>query len=70
MENIKHGNHGKIKHTKILRRRIELLEYKYEINYRAGKLNAAADTLSRAYSATLFSTSLYDIHVNLCVIRA
>ena len=52
--------------SKILRWRIELLQYKYEIVYRAGKLNTAADTLSHAYSATLFSTSLYDIHANLC----
>ena len=59
-------NHGKIKNAKILRWRIELSQYQYEIIYRAGKLNAAADTLSRAYSALLFSSSLYDIHAGLC----
>ena len=58
-------NHGKIKHAKILRWRIEVSQYKYEIIYCAGKLNAAADTLSHTYSAPLFSTSLYDIHANL-----
>ena len=41
-------NHGKIKKAKILRWRIELSQYQYEIVYRAEKLNAAADTLSRA----------------------
>ena len=59
-------NHGKIKNAKILRWRIELSQYQYEIVYRAGKLNAAADTLSRTYSASLFCSSLYDIHAGLC----
>ena len=59
-------NHGKIKNAKILRWRIELSQYQYEIIYRAGKLNAAADTLSRAYSALLFCRSLYDTHASLC----
>ena len=59
-------NHGKIKNSKILRWRIELSQFKYEIVYRAGKLNAPADTLSRAYNATLHSSSLHEIHVGLC----
>ena len=37
-------NHGKIKNAKILRWRIELSQYQYEIVYRTGKLNSAADT--------------------------
>ena len=59
-------NHEKIKNAKILRWRIELSQYQYEIIYRAGKLNAAADTLSRAYSVSLFCSSLHDIHAGLC----
>ena len=60
-------NHGKIKNAKILRWRIELSQYQYEIIIcRAGKLHAAADTLSRAYSASLFCSSLYNIRAGLC----
>ena len=59
-------NLGKIKHAKILRWHISLSQYKYEIIHRFGKLNSATDSLSRAYSATLFSTSLYNIHANFC----
>ena len=59
-------NHGKIKNAKILRWRIELSQYQYEIIYRAGKLNAAADTLSRVYCANLSNSTLYDIHASLC----
>ena len=59
-------NHGKIKNAKILRWRIELSQYQYEIIYRPGKLNVAADTLSYAYFANLFSSSLYEVHAGLC----
>ena len=59
-------NRGKIKNAKILRWRIELSQYQYEIVYRAGKLNAAADTLSRAYCASLSFSTLYEIHAGLC----
>ena len=59
-------NCGKIKNAKILRWRIELSQYQYEIVYRAGKLNAAADTLSRAYCASLSFSTLYEIHAGLC----
>ena len=59
-------NHGKIKNAKILRWYVKLSQYHYEIVYRAEKLNAAADTLSRAYCARLFDSSLYDIHAGLC----
>ena len=59
-------NHGKIKNAKILRWRIELSQYQYEIIYRPGKLNGAADTLSRSYCANLFSSSLYEVHAGLC----
>ena len=59
-------NRGKIKNAEILRWRIELSQYQYEIVYRAGKLNAAADTLSRAYCASLSFSTLYEIHAGLC----
>ena len=59
-------NRGKIKNAKILRWQIELSQYQYEIVYRAGKLNAAADTLSRAYCASLSFSTLYEIHAGLC----
>ena len=59
-------NRGKIKNAKILRWRIELSQYQYEIVHRAGKLNAAADTLSRAYCASLSFSTLYEIHAGLC----
>ena len=59
-------NHSKIKNAKILRWRVELSLYHYKIVYCVGKLNAAADTLSRAYCARLFDSSLYDIHAGLC----
>ena len=59
-------NYGNIKISKILRWRVELSQYHYEIVYRAGKLNAVADTLSRASCARLFDSSLYDIHAGLC----
>ena len=38
----------------------------YEIVHRAGKINAAADALSRAYCANLSISTLYDIHAGLC----
>ena len=59
-------NRGKIKNAKILRWRIELSQYQYEIVYRAEKLNTAADTLSRAYCASLSFSTLYEIHAGLC----
>lgn len=58
--------HSKIKNDKILRWRIELSEYDYDIIYRAGKLNTAPDTFSRAYCASVTNNALYDIHAFLC----
>ena len=59
-------NHGKIKNAEILRCRIELSQYQYEIVYHAEKLNAAAYTLSSAYCASLSFSTLYDVHAGLC----
>ena len=58
--------HSKVKNDKILRWRLGLSQYDYDIVYRAGKYNSAPDTLSRACSAKTSTTSLYDIHAALC----
>ena len=61
-------NHGKLKNAKILRWRIELSQFDYEIVYRAGKFNIAPDTLSRAYcaSSSVSSDYLYNVRCVLC----
>ena len=63
------GSHSsKIKNEKIARWRLELMPYRYTIIYRAGKLNAAADALSRANylcSSSLLD-ELFELHSNLC----
>ena len=59
-------NHGKTKNAEILRCRIELSQYQYEIVYHAGKLNVAVYTLSCAYCASLFFFIFYDVHAGLC----
>jgi len=58
-------NYGKLKNDKILRWRIELSQFKYEIVYRAAKYNMAPNTLSRVYCASVSANSLYDIHCTL-----
>jgi len=58
---------SKIKNEKILRWRIDLMPYSFDISYRPGKLNSAVDALSRGYC--MFSTSqsgLRDLHSSLC----
>ena len=57
---------SKTKNAKIMRWRMDLAEYDYEIIYRAGKYNFAPDALSRTYCANLSSDSLNDIHASLC----
>ena len=57
---------GKANNEKIMRWHIELAQYTFDIIYRQGKLNAAPDTLSRAYCATTTSNELYRIHAALC----
>ena len=49
------SNHGKIKNDKILRWRIELSPYSFDIKYRPGKDNIAADTFSRAFCSSLIN---------------
>lgn len=64
MFDVKHF--GKVKNEKILRWRIELSCYHYDIIYRPGSENAAADTFSRMYCSSTSSRSLYELHVSLC----
>lgn len=59
---------SKIKNEKIQRWRLELSCFDYEIIYRPGKQNEAADAFSRQCSAVMDSTlkKLTDIHEKLC----
>ena len=59
-------SHTKIKNAKLLRWRIEGSQFEYDIVYRAGKFNTAADTMSRIYCANLNFLSLYEMHAGLC----
>jgi len=61
-----HKRHGKAKNDKIMRWRIKLAQYSYDIVYRQGKLNVAPDALSRAYCASTRENTLYAIHADLC----
>ena len=61
-----HKRHRKIKNNKILRCRLELAQYDYDIIYRAGKYNCVPDILSRSYVASMANTALYDIYASLC----
>lgn len=60
------SHHGKIKNDKIMRWRIELSCYSFDIEYRPGKNNVAPDTLSRATCASSACDSLYKLHDSLC----
>jgi len=59
-------NRGKIKNDEVLRWRMELHEFDFDIVYRSGKLNSAPDALSRVYCANMNGTTLHDIHASLC----
>jgi len=59
-------NRGKIKNDKVLRWRMELNEFDFDIVYRSGKLNSAPDALSRVYCASMNGTALHNIHSSLC----
>ena len=59
--------HGKIKNDKIMRWRVELSCYSYDIIYRPGRMNLAADALSRSTCASVEPTnSLSKLHDQLC----
>lgn len=66
MFNVRHSS--KIKNDKILRWRLDLSEYQYDIMYRPGVNNIPCDTLSRVCSAatSFVHNSLEDIHASLC----
>ena len=59
-------NRGKIKNEKILRWRINLASFSFDIQYRDGKENVAADTLTRTSCATLTDNKLLALHKSLC----
>lgn len=63
MFNTKHSS--KIKNEKILRWRLELACYSYDITYRPGKENKVADAFSRVCSAS-DGGKLFDLHKALC----
>jgi hypothetical protein len=57
---------GKIKNDKILRWRIEISAYSFDIKYRPGNQNVSADVLSRAFCAASYSSpSLEELHSSL-----
>lgn len=60
-------DHGsRIKNDKIMRWRLELTDYQYDIQYRPGKDNLSADALSRACSTSVNPASLEELHRSLC----
>ena len=63
-----YGKHrkSKIKNDKISRWRIELSQFKYEIKYRPGNENHAADTFSRIAAVNHPLSELRELHENLC----
>ena len=59
-------NRGKIRNEKILRWRINLASFSFDIQYRDGKENVAADTLTQTSCATLTDNKLLALHKSLC----
>ncbi|GFW53067.1 retrovirus-related Pol polyprotein from transposon 17.6 [Trichonephila clavipes] len=62
--NQRHGS--KIKNEKLIRWRLELASFKFDIIHRPGKQNVIADTLSRITGAITRRVDLYNIHNSLC----
>ena len=58
--------HSKIKNDKVMRWRIELSMYDFDIIYRAGEENIPADALSRVKSMSLTLDKLHELHESLC----
>ena len=57
---------NQIKNAKIARWRVELSQFDYNIVYRAGKNNVAADMFTRVYCSAVSSEPLSDLHKSLC----
>ena len=57
---------SKMKNEKITRWKLELACFSYDIAYRSGKQNAAADALSRICSSTTTADKLHGLHEELC----
>ena len=57
---------SKIKNVKIARWRLELSQYKFNISYRPGANNPAADTFSRIASVGHHLQDLQELHGQLC----
>ncbi|GFX40243.1 putative retrovirus-related pol polyprotein from transposon opus [Trichonephila clavipes] len=62
--NQRHGS--KIKNEKLIRCRLELASFKFDIIYRPGKQNVITDTLSRTTGAITPRVNLYNLHNSLC----
>jgi hypothetical protein len=55
----------KIKNNKIQPWRLELGSFSYTVECRPGKDNVAPDSFTRAFSASMFSNNLEEIHIGL-----
>ncbi|GFT30801.1 retrovirus-related Pol polyprotein from transposon gypsy [Trichonephila clavipes] len=62
--NQRHGS--KIKNEKLIRWRLELASFKFDIIYRPGKQKVIADALSRITGAITPRVDLYNLHNSLC----
>lgn len=62
----KRDGKGKTRNDKLLRWRLELSTYTYDVKYRPGKDNIGADALSRACATTNTSIGLIELHKLLC----
>ena len=56
----------KIKNNKIQAWRLELGSFSYTVKYRPGKDNVAPDSFTRAFSSSMSSNNLDEIHIVLC----
>ena len=57
---------SKINNNKIMRWRLELSTYDFDIVYRAGEENMPADTFSRVRAMSLSIDKLAELHQSLC----
>ena len=61
-------HHGdKIKNKKIMRWRMDLSSFYFEILHRPGRKMIGPDTLSRAFCGTVGTSHLKEFHVSLCL---